>query len=457
MRNKDGKIGIIIVLVLIILTALAAWFFAITRHFNLLEFPLFQSDDSEPAVIPGEVTPPDDGADPDNPDDPDTGDMAHSGQNGDITAPKEFDINILSIAAEFPDLFGQLNDVASDYNCAAVSLVVYDGDTGDYFTYEYGNANISESIKVATGTKFRIASLSKLVTAICALTLVDEGLIGLDIDVSNYFGYEVKNPHFPDTPITARMLMQHTSSIFDSGAFLVSRDNESSESVRYLIERGSSFRRNKPGTLFEYSNFGYAILGSLCERVTGKSLDTFAREVIFDPLGIDAAFVPKNLHDTQSIAVLYDDRHEVIQTVVAQLAVTESDTPGHDLHLAHANLTISAVDYAKILAMLGGGGELDGVRILSSELVNQMHDADVDAVSYNQGLATRYSVGDFIAREGFYWHTGSSHGSFSQNVYKLSPNRGVVVITTGAAVQRLESGMIDVCNDLSKAAWKVFG
>jgi len=458
MRNKDGKaIIVVLILLIIILASLFLWYLAIMKHFGLGGE---KTDDASPP--PGTTdTSPDadpDATDPDDPDTtPDNGDPQGDDQNGDMTASGDFDIIMLSIADEFPDIQKELSTIALDYNCAAVSLVVYNGDTGEYFTYEFGNSNLETRDKVTSYTKFRIASLSKLVTAICVLTLVDDGYVSLDTDVSNYFGYEVKNPHFPDTPITTRMLLNHTSSLFDSGAFLASRDRESSESVRYLLELGSSFRRNQPGSLFEYSNFGYAVLGSLCERVTGKSLDTYAGEIIFDPLGIDAAYVPRNLRDTDNIAVIYDDSHEVTQSVAAQLAISESDTPGHDMHLAHVSLTISAVDYAKILVILGNGGQLGDVSILSPELVMQINVTNVDGVTFKQGLATRYSVGDFIPREGFYWHTGSSFGTFTQYNYKLSPNRGVVVITTGAAITRLPSGMIDVCTDLSKAAWKVFG
>ena len=470
MNNKDGKAIIaIIILLIIILAALFLWYLAISKHFGLGGEPtptpsptpgsndttVTDPDNTDPD--PGDVNP----TDPDNgdtdPDNQDPDDTTASNPDGDITLPGAFSIITFNISSENPDIYRELNAIADQYKCAAVSLVAYDGDTGEFFTYEYGNANIETRSKVTSDTKFRIASLSKLITAICVLTLVDEGFIDLDSDVSKYFGYEVKNPHFPDTPVTTRMLMNHTSSIFDSGAFLVSRDRESSESVRQLIERGSSFRRNKPGSLFEYSNFGYAVLGSLCERVSGKTIDTFAREVIFEPLGIDAAFIPRNLQNTDNIAVIYDDKHTPTQSVNAQLNVSESDTPGHDLHLAQGNVTISAVDYAKILTMLGNGGVLDDVRIVSSALVTEMHKTDVTGSSFDQGLATRYSVGDFLPREGFYWHTGSSYGVFAQYVYKTSPNRGVVVITTGAAITRLPSGMIDVCSDLSKTAWKVFG
>jgi len=288
------------------------------------------------------------------------------------------------------------------------------------------------------------------------MVLYDAGLLDLDADISLYLGYEVQNTHYPGISITTRMLMQHTSSIFDSGAFQASRDRGSSESLRTLLERGSSFRRNQPGTNFEYSNFGYSVLGAIIENVAGKSLDTYAREVLFDRLDIDAGYVPLKMQDTENIAVIYNNNHVVTRSVQSQLEIGESDVLGHDLHLAQGNLTISTIDYARILAMLGNGGILHDARILSPGAIRAIHSTDVEGEAYSQGLATRYSFGDFIQGEGFYWHTGSAYGMFSQYVYSadLNINRGVVVATIGAETVRNESGMVSVCTELSTAVWE---
>jgi len=290
------------------------------------------------------------------------------------------------------------------------------------------------------------------------MVLVDDGLVNLDTDISVYLGYDVKNTNFPGDKITTRMLMQHTSSVFDSGAFQLSRDRNSSESVRFLLERGSSFRRNQPGTNFEYTNFGYAILGAICENVSGKSLDTLAREVLFEPLDIDAAYIPRRLEDIENIAVLYNETHTVTRSVQSQLEIEESETLGHDLHLAQGNLTISMIDYARILAMLGNNGVLNDVRVLSPGSVRAIHEADVEGASYQQGLATRLSVGAFITGEGFFWHTGSAYGVYTQYLYSADPdvNRGVVVVTTGANTGRESNGMVGICTELSTISWRIF-
>ena len=447
MRNSNGKAGTaIVVLTALILVALVPWVFVILNILGSEDNAgLFPAPTEEPEAV--ETEPPDD-TEPEpeqTPPDPDE-------PNTDEAFEPVYDEDVYEISVSHPQLKTELNTSASLFNCAAASLVVFNAGTGEYFTYEYGRADVEAQRKVNVDTKFRVASLSKLVTVICTMVLVDEGLVDLDADISLYFGYEVRNSNYQDTPITARMLMQHTSSFFDSGAFQASRDRNSSEPVKFLIERGSSFRRNQPGTNYEYTNFGYAVLGALCERVSGKTLDSFAREVLFEPLGIDAAYVPANLIDTDNIAVIYNERHTPIVSVQDQLDVGESDTPGYDLHLAQGNLTISAVDYARILAMLGNKGMLKGVRILSADAVESIHEADVQGPEYQQGLATRYSFGDFIPDEGFYWHTGSLHGTYAQYVYSEDMKRGVVIVTSGATVSRLTNGMIDVCTDMSLRA-----
>jgi len=454
MINKDGKAIILVMFVLVILILIAAlpWYFIVSR--NLLDSESLgrTSMPSEPVDrIDDEPLEDDEKPEPEpEPEEPEP-------------EPEPilwFDIPqddiVTDIRSLNPSLFRELNDISSDYNAVAAGLVVFDGETGEYFTYEYGHADVEAGRLLDADTKFRVASLSKLTTVICAMVLADEGLIDLDTDISVYLGYEVKNTNYPGAVITTRMLMQHTSSIFDSGAFQVSRDRNSSESIRFLLERGSSFRRNQPGSTFEYTNFGYSVIGAICENVSGKSLDTLAREVLFEPLDIDAAYVPSNMQDTENIAVIYNERHVVTRSVSDQLETIESATLGHDLHLAQGNLTISVIDYARILAMLGNGGVLRDVRILSDEAVRDMHNTNVDGISYEQGLATRFSFGDFIPGAGFFWHTGSAYGLFSQYIYSdtIAFNRGIVVVTTGARTDREPNGMVSVCTDLSVAVWE---
>jgi len=451
MRNKERKDGVITVLLLvIILIAALPWYFIISR--NLLDpdslgrtsIPLEPADIVEevPVETPEPTPEPEEEPEPED--------------EWEIDFEIPLDDIITDIKTANPELFGELNELSSEYDAVAVSLTVYDGETGEYFTYEYGSADVEARRSVNTDTKFRVASLAKLTTMICAMKLVDDGLIDLDTDISIYLGYEVVNTNYPGTAITTRMLMQHTSSIFDSGAFQVSRDRNSSESLRHLLERGGSFRHFEPGTSFNYTNFGYSVIGAVCENVSGKSLDTLAREVLFEPLDIDASYVPGNMRDKANIAGIYNENHVLTHSVEAQLEIGQSSTLGHDLHLAQGNLTISAIDYARILAMLGNGGALRDVRILSQEAIREIHNVNVSGASYEQGLATRFSFGDVIPGMGFFWHTGSAYGLYAQYIYSSDSNRGVVVVTTGARPDREQNGMVSVCTDLSVAVWEAW-
>jgi len=365
---------------------------------------------------------------------------------------------ILGIAAEHPELSEELDEISSRFNTVAVSLVVYDGDEGEYFTYQYGYADISQQRVINVDTKMRSASLSKLITALCAMVLVDRDMLDPDADISEYLGYEAGNPGYTDTPITSRMLMQHTSSIFDSRDFRTSRDNDTSRPLQQLIEDGTSFRRRVPGARFEYTNFGYSVLAAVCEKIYGKSFDILAREVLFEPLGIDAAYVPARLHDTANIAGIYNERHSLTLSVQNQLDITDSRQLGHDVHLAQGNLTISALDYAKILAMLGNNGSLHDIEVLSPESVRMVNNTHVRGESYYQGLGTRRSAVAFMPEGEAFWHTGNAYGTFAQYLYSVDEkNRGIVIITTGARTGQLSDGMIRLCNEMSETAWRQLG
>jgi len=337
-------------------------------------------------------------------------------------------------------------------------MVVYDGDNGEYYTYQYGFADIRDRRAIDTDTMMRVASLSKLTTVLCAMVLVDRDMLDLDMDISYYLGYDVKIPGFTSTSVTSRMLMQHTASVFDSDDFHESRERNTSRSARQLIEAGTSFKRRQPGTVFEYTNFGYSLLAAVCETIYGKSFDILAREVLFEPLGIDAAYVPARLRDTANIAVIYNASHSPTRSVQSQLDISDSPELGHDIHLAQGNLTISAIDYARILAMLGNNGSLNDIRILSPQSALAVNNTNVRGASYDQGLATRRSSLMFMPGGEAFWHTGSAYGTFAQYIYSADgTNRGIVVVTTGASNERLPNGMLKTCTDLSELAWKHLG
>lgn len=134
----------------------------------------------------------------------------------------------------------------------------------------------------------RVASVSKLIVALGVMRLVEEGRIDLDADVSEALGWRLRNPAFPDVPITLRMLLSHTSSLQDAGeAYVIPLGG----SLREGIESNPVFDPNHaPGTYFRYANINFPVIGSVLEKATGERFDRLIHRTAIAPLGIDACF-----------------------------------------------------------------------------------------------------------------------------------------------------------------------
>lgn len=115
--------------------------------------------------------------------------------------------------------------------CARDGVLVYE--------HYYGYADKEQEKPVTAETYFRTASVSKLITGIGVMTLVEDGLIDLDADLSDYFGYPLRNPYHPDKPITMRMVMSHTSSITDRGGY-----SNGSSSLRAMLDVNNNRKGN---------------------------------------------------------------------------------------------------------------------------------------------------------------------------------------------------------------------
>src|SRR5690606_19558799 len=117
---------------------------------------------------------------------------------------------------------------------------------------------------VDANTLFRVASVSKLVTALGAMKLVEQNRLALDADIGDVLGYRLRNPHFPDHPITLRMLLSHTSSLRDDGGFKWEPGVDLRE---VLLPDGKHYGKGAmwsktaaPGRFFEYVNFNSGLV-----------------------------------------------------------------------------------------------------------------------------------------------------------------------------------------------------
>ncbi|UUR06888.1 serine hydrolase domain-containing protein [Sphingomonas glaciei] len=134
----------------------------------------------------------------------------------------------------------------------------------------------------------RVASVSKIATALTVMRLVEKGKLDLDADVSTMLGWPLRNPAFPDRAITLRMLLSHTGSFRDNGENYVVRLGKT---IRPEAQDPGSFDpAHAPGTFFRYSNLNFGLVGTIIERATGERFDRVARREVLEPLGLDACF-----------------------------------------------------------------------------------------------------------------------------------------------------------------------
>jgi CubicO group peptidase (beta-lactamase class C family) len=247
-------------------------------------------------------------------------------------------------------------------------------------------------------TLFRVASLSKFVTALGAMKLVEQGKLSLDADIGDYLGYRLRNPHFPDQPITLRMLLTHTSSLRDEGGFKFAPNVDLQE---VLLPGGRHYGKgamwdasHAPGAWFEYVNFNWGLLATVMERAGGERFDRLMRRLVFDPMGLKAGFyladfAPARVED---VATLYRKREKDGGEVwdpkgpwIAQADDFGKEAPaapaGLDNYKTGSNgtvfgpqgsLRISTADLAQIMLMLMNGGRHGGKQILAPQTVATM-------------------------------------------------------------------------------------
>ena len=152
-----------------------------------------------------------------------------------------------------------------------------------------GEADRTTHRLVTADDPVRVASISKLVTALGVLRLVDQGKLNLDQDVSDYLGWRLRNPAFPDRPVTLKMLLSHRSSLIDGGdLYLVPLGVKLQDR---LADRRVWDSAHAPGSdWFHYTNLNFPVIASVMERVTGERFDVLMSRLVLKPLKLDACF-----------------------------------------------------------------------------------------------------------------------------------------------------------------------
>ena len=362
--------------------------------------------------------------------------------------------------------------------------VVYQSQFGHRYI---DNSNAANNLPANADTLYRIASISKLVTTIGVMRLVEAGTLSLDADVSRYLGWSLRNPNFPDMPITLRHLLTHTSSLRDDGGYYWQYATPIRDVLvpdGRLYGKGVMWANNAaPGQYFQYANLPWGVIGTVMERATGERFDRLMQRLVFTPLELrggfhPADFSPRDLTDT---ATLYRKRKIVNGREVwdpspatgpwtAQVDDYRSEAPvprAKADYVVGSNGTafgpqgacrLSAAGLAKLMRLFMGAGEVDGVRLLKPETVAQMlatqwrFDAarpnggtsefgDAQNLFAAWGLGNQHFMdvsgpqrGDRLAEGGGFTgvgHLGDAWGLTSAFVFDPKSNNGVIFLVGG--------------------------
>jgi CubicO group peptidase (beta-lactamase class C family) len=204
-----------------------------------------------------------------------------------------------SVPAQLDILFHQ---VGTDPQIRFNGVVLVAGKDGIIYQNANGLSNISIQQKNSLQTRFQLASLSKVFTAVAVMQLAEKGSIRLDDPMIQYF------PSFPYADITIRQILSHVSGLPDFIEIYREKSSHplnNSDIIPALMQFGAI--PSAPGTNFHYSSIGYALLANLVEKISGQSFPEYMQEHICKPADMMHSYVlsPYMIHPDSLRAVNY--------------------------------------------------------------------------------------------------------------------------------------------------------
>jgi CubicO group peptidase (beta-lactamase class C family) len=280
------------------------------------------------------------------------------------------------------------------------ALAIVDGD-GQVHLRGFGATGRSGQ-PVTPDTPFVIGSVSKSMTALAVLQLVEDGLVDLDDPVGSHLeGFEVL-PAAWSNEVTVRRLLEHTSGLPPLAGAPATTWMSDVPIAEAAAEVTGTELATEPGTTWTYTNANYVLLGALLEEVTGRPYAEHLEERLFAPLGMTRTTA--RLDEARALG-LADGHRYLLGMPVAHLIHREGLVP--------SGLVVStAHDLGRYLQALAQGGELDGVRVLSEEGVASLFAPAAEATlgPWAKERAASY---------GFGWFTGA--GAFGPTPVVFHP------------------------------------
>lgn len=310
---------------------------------------------------------------------------------------------------------------------AGVEVAIVSKNAATPYAAAFGYADIAANRVLTPTTPMHLASVSKLFTASALVQLFEHCGLDLHDDVNSFIDFPVRNPAYPDVPITPQQLVTHTSSVSDDNYVGFDTVGDPKETLsdflrNYLVPGGDHYSpkksylpKHKPATYFSYSDVGMALVGYVVECVSGQDFAAYTKANLFEPLGITDAHWYLREFAPGVLAVPYEFKNGAL---AALPQMSYPDVPAGALRCSVTDLATS------LRAMIGGA--IGTPPILSAAEVAEMLRPQVSPkiVPY-QGLGW---VQEVVDGHPYVGHSGSDIGFANMVVLTEDQNHAVAVL-----------------------------
>ena len=327
----------------------------------------------------------------------------------------------------------EVNTFMTTYNVPAVSVAITKGEKLVYLK-AYGTSEKSKSTKAVISDRYRLASLSKQFTSVAIMKLLDEGKIKLDDKVfgdgallGKTYGTKTYGLHITD--ITVDELLHHTSGGWGNEVndpMFSNPGMTAAQLITWTLDNRPL--DHVPGTNYDYSNFGYCILGRVIEKITGQTYEEAVKTLVLKPIGITDMTIGGN-----TLA-------QKLSKEVTYYGQSGEDPYAYNISRmdSHGGWVATAADLARFLVYI----DKFPIRtdILSSSALNLMYTGSTANAAYGCGWA--------IAGKN-YFHQGSLPGTATEQA-RLDNGFNFVILTNTRSLKN------NFDNDLDQIFWKTY-
>ncbi len=288
----------------------------------------------------------------------------------------------------------------------------------------YGLADVAAHTPATADTVFRAGSISKSLTGIAMMTLVEEGKLSLDARLAD-LAPEVKfrNPWEATDPVRMVHLLEHSTGWPDISLRVLLTEGKGWSLLQGVQDTSPEFVcRWKPGLHMVYNNAGPAVAGYVLEKISGQTFDDYIRDRVLRPMGMATGDFAPPPELAARLAKSYDP--------------DGTETPYQTIILPPAgSLAVSARELAQLVRFFLGRGTVDGLQILTQQSVERIERGE-STMAGRAGLTNGYGLGNaplFDRGVTFRGHNGGIDSFTSVYGYSLRNGSGYVLMANGGA------------------------